>query len=84
VLAVDGKTLRGARAADGAQTKLVCVYDHAHRLVLTQAAVVDADEIAAFTTALNTLPDLTGVLVTADALHCQREHATWRHARGGH
>ena len=30
VLAVDGKTLRGARAAGGAQTKLVCVYDHAH------------------------------------------------------
>jgi predicted transposase YbfD/YdcC len=84
VLAVDGKTLRGARAADGAQTKLVCVYDHAHRLVLTQVAVVDADEIAAFTTALDTLPDLTGVLVTADALHCQREHARWLHTRGGH
>ena len=84
VLAVDGKTLRGARAADGAQTKLVCVYDHAHRLVLTQAAVVDADEIAAFTAALTTLPDLTGVLVTADALHCQREHASWLHTRGGH
>jgi predicted transposase YbfD/YdcC len=84
VLAVDGKTLRGARGVDGAQTKLVCVYDHSHRLVLTQAAVVDADEIAAFTTALNTLPDLTGVLVTADALHCQREHASWLHARGGH
>jgi predicted transposase YbfD/YdcC len=84
VLAVDGKTLRGARGSDGAQTRLVCVYDHTHRLVLTQAAVVDGDEIAAFTTALETLPDLAGVLVTADALHCQREHATWLHSRGGH
>ncbi len=84
VLAVDGKTLRGARGADGRQTKLVCVYDHAHRLVLTQSGVVDGDEIAAFTAALSTLPDLHDVLVTADALHCQREHAGWLHARGGH
>src|SRR5688572_18414928 len=34
VLAVDGKTLRGSKAADGQPTKLVCVYDHAHQLVL--------------------------------------------------
>src|SRR3954453_13306492 len=40
VLAVDGKTLRGANDADGQQTKLVCVYDHAQRLVLTQSAVL--------------------------------------------
>jgi predicted transposase YbfD/YdcC len=84
VLAVDGKTLRGARGGDGRQTKLVCVYDQAQRLVLTQTGVVDGDEIAAFTAALSTLPDLHEVLVTADALHCQREHAAWLHARGGH
>jgi predicted transposase YbfD/YdcC len=84
VLAVDGKTLRGARGEEGQRTKLVCVYDHAQRLVLTQTGVVDGDEIAAFTAALSTLPGLHEVLVTADALHCQREHATWLHARGGH
>jgi Transposase DDE domain len=28
--------------------------------------------------------DLDGVLVTADALHAQREHATWLHERGAH
>jgi predicted transposase YbfD/YdcC len=84
VLAVDGKTLRGARGSEGRQAKLVCVYDHAHRLVLTQTGVVDGDEIAAFTAALSTLPDLHEVLITADALHCQREHAAWLHARGGH
>jgi predicted transposase YbfD/YdcC len=84
VLAVDGKTLRGARGPQGRQAKLVCVYDHAHRLVLTQTGVVDGDEIAAFTAALSTLPDLHDVLVTADALHCQRQHATWLRARGGH
>jgi predicted transposase YbfD/YdcC len=84
VLAVDGKTLRGSRAAAGAPTKLVSVYDHTSGLVLTQAAVADGDEIAAFTTALSCLSDLAGCLITADALHCQRGHADFLVARGGH
>jgi predicted transposase YbfD/YdcC len=84
VVAVDGKTLRGARQPDGRQTKLVCVYDHAHQLVLTQGAVAGGDEITAFTTVLGTLPDLDGVLVTADALHCQRDHVQFLADRGGH
>src|SRR4051794_7319812 len=84
VLAVDGKTLRGSRAATGVQTKLVSVYDHDSGLVLTQAAVADGDEVAAFTVALDCLPDLAGHLVTADALHCQRGHADFLAARGGH
>jgi predicted transposase YbfD/YdcC len=84
VLAVDGKTLRGSRGSSGAQTKLVSVYDHASGLVLSQAAVADGDEVAGFTTALGCLPDLAGCLVTADALHCQRGHAEFLAARGGH
>src|SRR3954447_7836140 len=84
VVAVDGKTLRGSKDADGRQTKLVCVYDHAHQLVLTQTAVAAGDEVAAFTAVLATLPNLSNVLVTADALHCQRAHATFLAARGGH
>jgi hypothetical protein len=84
VLAVDGKTLRGSRDADGRQTKLVCVYDCTQQLVLTQSAVVSGDEIAAFAVALTGLPDLANVLVTADALHCQRAHADFLAARGGH
>jgi predicted transposase YbfD/YdcC len=84
VWAADGKTLRGARSPDGAQVKVFGVYDHAQHLLLTQTAVLNGDEIAAFTTALATLGDLHGVVVTADALHCQREHATWLRERGGH
>src|SRR3954463_1336725 len=84
VLAVDGKTLRGSKDAEGQQTKLVCVYDHAQQLILTQAAVVGGDEIAAFTIALTTLPNLTNVVVTADALHCQWAHADFLAALGGH
>jgi predicted transposase YbfD/YdcC len=84
VLAVDGKTLRGSRAATGVQTKLVSVYDHTSGLVLTQTAVADGDEVAAFTVVLGCLPDLAGCLITADALHCQRGHADFLAARGGH
>jgi len=84
VLAVDGKTLRGAREAGGEQTKLISVYEHTRGLVLAQAVVPDGDEVAAFTAALDVLPDLAGCLVTADALHCQRGHADFLAARGGH
>jgi predicted transposase YbfD/YdcC len=40
------------------------------------------NEITMFTALLSQAGDLTGVLVTADALHAQREHATWLHERG--
>lgn len=84
VVAVDGKTLRGARHDPGDQTKLVAVFDHAHRLVLSQAEVSGGDELAAFVPVLDTLPDLRSVLITADALHCQRGHADYLHRRGAH
>jgi predicted transposase YbfD/YdcC len=83
-VAVDGKTLRQARRPDGAQVQLVAAYDHADGLVLGQVEMVGGDEIAAFVPVLNCLPDLHGVVITADALHCQRAHAAYLHARGGH
>jgi predicted transposase YbfD/YdcC len=84
VLAVDGKTLRGARDEAGEQTKLIAVLDHAERLALAQVQVFGGDELAAFVPVLDTLADLHDVLVTADALHCQRGHADYLHARGAH
>ncbi|HVI35951.1 MAG TPA: ISAs1 family transposase [Gaiellales bacterium] len=84
LLAVDGKSLRGARRPDGQQTKLLAVIDHAQRLVLTQTEVVDGNEIAAFVTALDTLAQLRGCLITADALHTQRGHAEYLLGRGAH
>src|SRR4051794_34583386 len=45
VVAVDGKTLRGSKDAARQTTKLVCVYDHAQQLVLTQTAVAAGDEV---------------------------------------
>jgi hypothetical protein len=82
VLAFDGKTLRGARIGPGGQAKLVAVFDHTRGLVLSQAEVTGGDELGAFIPVLNTLPDLRNVVVTADALHCQRAHADYCTAAG--
>jgi predicted transposase YbfD/YdcC len=82
-IAVDGKVLRGARKPEG-QVKLVAAYDHDAGLVLGQVAVVGGDEIAALPEVLDTLSDLAGSVVTADALHCQDSHANRVVAAGAH
>lgn len=84
VLSCDGKVVRGSRTAAGTATALFGVFEQRHRLVLTQQAIADGNEIAAFAATLDTLPDLREVLITADALHTQREHATYLHRRGAH
>ena len=101
VLAVDGKTVRGAHISTSTadadagtdagtdaggyrQPHLVSALDQASGAVLGQVAVDEkGNEIAAFTTLLNTL-DLTDVLITADAAHTNRNHAHYLHERGGH
>src|SRR5215204_5343172 len=66
-VAVDGKTLRGARR-DGRQAHLLAAMDHATRAVLAQQQVNGAPgEGPAFQPLLAHL-DLTGIVVTADAL----------------
>jgi predicted transposase YbfD/YdcC len=70
VVAVDGKTLRGARAAasDARPVHLLAAMDHATRAVLAQRPVGGApEEVPAFAPLLAPL-DLAGVVVTADAL----------------
>ena len=93
VLAVDGKTLRGSRYTDSAGVTvpgrhLLALIDHHSRVVLGQVQVTDkTNEITAFTPLLDTVSagiDLTGVVITADALHTQREHVQDLHARGAH
>jgi predicted transposase YbfD/YdcC len=69
-VAVDGKTLRGARGAgaDGRPAHLLACMDHATRAVLTQRQVAGApEEVPAFAPLLSDL-DLAGTVVTADAL----------------
>jgi predicted transposase YbfD/YdcC len=76
-VAVDGKTLRGARAsgAQGRQVHLLAAMDHATRTVLAQRQVDGAPgEVPAFQPLLDGL-DLAGVVVTADALQTHADAA---------
>jgi hypothetical protein len=84
VVACDGKTVRGSRTKTGAATALLGVFERRHRLVLTRRAISDGNEIAAFASTLDCLPDRRDVLGTADALATQREHAAYLHGRGAH
>ena len=84
VVAVDGKTARGARTDDGAQVHLLAAFDTASGVVLGQTQVDGkSNELTAFAPLLDRIA-LTDVLLTADALHTQRGHAEYLHARGGH
>jgi predicted transposase YbfD/YdcC len=82
-LMLDGKTLRGARDAEGHQVPPPCSPStHHHALVLTQVEVgAKTNEIPKFSEVLDEL-DITGWTVTVDALHTQRAHATYLHGRG--
>jgi predicted transposase YbfD/YdcC len=76
-VAVDGKTLRGSGHHPNPQVHLLAVMDHTSRAVLAQADVDGkTNEIARFRPLLDGL-DLTDTVITADALHTQREHAEW-------
>ena len=82
VIAVDGKSMRGASVA-GIRPHLLSDLDHDRGVVLGQRAVDGkGSEIPAIKDLLEPM-DLTGVVVTADALHCQRDTATWLVGRGG-
>ncbi len=76
-LAVDGKTVRGTRHAspDGRGVHLLAAADQQAGAVLAQTKVDGkTNEITCFQPLLKDL-DLAGWVVTADALHAQREHA---------
>lgn len=81
VLAVDGKTVRGAIDAEGNQTHLLAAMTHHQGLVIAQTEVgVKTNEIPMLPTLLDEL-DITGVVITADALHTQRGTARYLHGR---
>ena len=76
-VAVDGKAVRGTRHASGNRQgrHLLAAADQQAGAVLAQAEVDGkTNEITAFAPLLAPL-DLAGTVVTADALHAQREHA---------
>jgi predicted transposase YbfD/YdcC len=85
VLAVDGKTLRGARPRGGTAPHLLACLDHATGTVIAQVAVDGkTNEITMLEALLDQIGDLSDALVTMDALHAQRDHAAYLHKRGAH
>lgn len=75
-VAVDGKTLRGAKRSDGTQVQLLAALRHDLGMVIGQANIENdkTNEILAFKPLIEPL-NLDGMVVTADALHTQRAAA---------
>jgi len=94
VIAIDGKTVRGARTVDASQPSgattaphLVAAFDHATGTILGQVATAaKSNEIPTVRTLLASF-DLAadrGVVVTVDAMHTQTDTAQTITAAGGH
>jgi predicted transposase YbfD/YdcC len=75
-VAVDGKTCRGARRADGTRVHLLGVAEHGGRLLDHLEVDVKHNETSHFTALLEPL-DLDGAVVTFDALHTVRANLNW-------
>jgi predicted transposase YbfD/YdcC len=85
MVAVDGKTLRGSGGADDPGRHLLAALDHVHGVALGQVEVeAKTNEIPVFATLLDRI-DITGAVITADAMHAQRAHADYLvDQRGAH
>lgn len=82
-LAIDGKTLRGARRGNGGQVHLLSAMLHGTGVILGQCEVEEkSNEIPAAPQLLDRI-ELAGITVTADALHTQRELADFVVNKGG-
>lgn len=89
LIAIDGKTMRGARHPDGAQVHLLSALDTSTGIVLAQVTITaKSNEIPAFTPLLDAvehvLGGLHGLLFVADAMHTQTSHANEIAKRGAH
>ncbi|MFI8186679.1 ISAs1 family transposase [Actinacidiphila glaucinigra] len=73
-LAVDGKSARGSRSGEVPAAHLLAAMTADGRTVTQLRVPHKTNEITCFAALLDPF-DLTGVTVTADALHTQREHA---------
>jgi Domain of unknown function (DUF4338)/DDE_Tnp_1-associated/Transposase DDE domain len=74
-VAVDGKSLRGALGQNGRPMHLLSALVHKEGVVIGQRLVdPEHNEITEFKPLLAPL-EITGKVVTADAMHAQREHA---------
>ncbi len=73
IVSIDGKTLRRSGGTDSNPIHMVSAWDNEQQLVLGQLAVEEkSNEITAVPQLLDML-DVTGCIVTADAMSCQKE-----------
>ena len=83
VIAVDGKTVRGAKDKDGKAPHLVAALAHGIGAVLGQVAVTaKSNEIPAVRDLLKAFTDLAGAVITIDAMHTQGDTAQAITGRG--
>ena len=76
VIAIDGKTVRGARDKNGKAPHLVAALAHGIGAVLGQVAVdAKSNEIPAVRDLLKAFADLAGAVITIDAMHTQHDTA---------
>ena len=76
-VAVDGKTVKGAKDAEGNQLHLLSAILHQKGIVVSQMPVdCKTNEITCFQPLLDGV-DIKGKVVTADALHTQVDHANY-------
>jgi predicted transposase YbfD/YdcC len=76
VIAVDGKTVRGAKDKNGKAPHLVAALVHGIGAVLGQVAVeARSNEIPAVRDLLKAFADLAGAVLTIDAMHTQHDTA---------
>ena len=76
VIAIDGKTIRGAKNKNGKAPHLVAALAHGIGAVLGQVAVnAKSNEIPAVRELLKTFADLAGAVITMDAMHTQGDTA---------
>jgi predicted transposase YbfD/YdcC len=83
VIAIDGKTVRGARTKTTAAPHLVAALDHHTGVVVGQLAVTAKSNEIPTVQRLLKLLDLTNVVVTVDAMHTQTDTAEQITAAGG-
>ena len=77
LVALDGKQARGSGSTTTTPRHLLGALDHTHGIVLAQRQVGSkTNEITHFRPLLDRV-DLTGAVITADALHTQRAHADY-------
>jgi predicted transposase YbfD/YdcC len=83
VIAIDGKTVRGAKNKEGKAPHLVAALAHGLGAVLGQVAVDEkSNEIPAVRELLKAFADLAGAVLTIDAMHTQHDTAQLIPGRG--